>query len=150
MRASEPPEAGEQRRPGGEARAEGIDDQQVNIKLTANQIETAGIELATVQDGTLTHRIVVPGTIVPHADRIARVSVCLPSMVTDLRKMLGEHVDLDIGDIGTRVDRQHRQCPGTGHRRRWKSRSRRRFHRSGARRHTRGRKDLVAVPPRSS
>jgi hypothetical protein len=73
MRASEPPEAGEQRRPRGEARAEGIDDQQVNIKLTANQIETAGIELATVQDGTLTHRIVVPGTIVPHADRIAGV-----------------------------------------------------------------------------
>jgi hypothetical protein len=109
MRASEPPEAGEQRRPGGEARAEGIDDQQVNIKLTANQIETAGIELATVQDGTLTHRIVVPcGPYYP-------VSVRSPVMVTELRKMLGEQVDLDldIGGIGTRVDRQHRQCPGT-------------------------------------
>jgi hypothetical protein len=36
-------------------------------------------------------------------------------MVTELRKMLGEQVDLDldIGGIGTRVDRQHRQCPGT-------------------------------------
>jgi hypothetical protein len=73
MRASEPPEAGEQRRPGGEARAEGIDDQQVNIKLTANQIETAGIELATVQDGTLTHRIVVPcGPYYPGVGTFAR------------------------------------------------------------------------------
>ena len=63
------------------------------VKLTDDQIGTAGIELAPVQDGTLTHQIVVPGTIVPHADRIARVSVRLPAMVTELRKMLGEHVD---------------------------------------------------------
>ena len=63
------------------------------VKLTDDQIGTAGIELAPVQDGTLTHQIIVPGTIVPHADRIAWVSVRLPAMVAELRKMLGEHVD---------------------------------------------------------
>jgi cobalt-zinc-cadmium efflux system membrane fusion protein len=63
------------------------------VKLTDDQIGTAGIELAPVQDGTLTHQIIVPGTIVPHADRIARVSVRLPAMVAELRKRLGEHVD---------------------------------------------------------
>ena len=63
------------------------------IKLTDDQIGAAGIELAPVQDGTLTHQIIVPGTIVPHSDRIARVSVRLPAMVTELRKVLGEQVD---------------------------------------------------------
>jgi len=67
------------------------------VKLTDDQIGAAGIELAPVQDGTLAHRIIAPGTIVPHADRIARVSVRLPAMVTELRKMLGEHVDK--GDV---------------------------------------------------
>ena len=63
------------------------------VKLTDDQIGAAGIELAPVQDGTLTHQIIVPGTIVPHSDRIARVSVRLPAMVTELRKVLGEQVD---------------------------------------------------------
>jgi multidrug efflux pump subunit AcrA (membrane-fusion protein) len=93
MRAGEPAEEGEQRKSKGDSRSEGVDEPPANMRLTTNRIETAGIELATVQDGTLTHRIVVPGTIVPHADRIARVSVRLPAMVTELRKVLGEHVD---------------------------------------------------------
>jgi cobalt-zinc-cadmium efflux system membrane fusion protein len=62
------------------------------IKLSGDQIDAAGIELAPVQDGTLSHRIVVPGTIVPHADRIARVSVKLSATVTELRKKLGDSV----------------------------------------------------------
>jgi cobalt-zinc-cadmium efflux system membrane fusion protein len=45
-----------------------------------------------VQDGTLSRRIVVPGTIVPHADRIARVSVKLSATVAELRKKLGDTV----------------------------------------------------------
>jgi multidrug efflux pump subunit AcrA (membrane-fusion protein) len=93
MTAAEPAEAGEQRGLKGGSRTEAGDEQQANVSLTANQIETAGIELAPVQDGTLTRQIIVPGTIVPHADRIARVSVRLPAMVTELRKRLGEQVD---------------------------------------------------------
>jgi membrane fusion protein, heavy metal efflux system len=67
-------------------------DERRSIRLTNDQIEMAGIELAPVQDGTLVRRIVVPGTIVPHADRIVRVSVKLSGTVAELRKKLGDPV----------------------------------------------------------
>jgi len=79
----------------GEAAAEAVDEQQATLKLSGDQIETAGIELAAVQDGTLAHRIIVPGTIVPHADRVARVSVKLSAIVAQLRKKLGDSVAKD-------------------------------------------------------
>src|SRR5712671_1098468 len=82
----------EQRRPKGDQDSEGREDRRAGIRLTDDQIEAAGIELAAVQNGTLTRRIVVPGTIVPHADRIARVSVKLSATVTELRKKLGDSV----------------------------------------------------------
>jgi membrane fusion protein, heavy metal efflux system len=65
------------------------------IRLTDEQIETAGVELAPVQDGKLVTRILAPGTIVPHADRIARVSVKLSATVAELRKKLGDRVAKD-------------------------------------------------------
>jgi cobalt-zinc-cadmium efflux system membrane fusion protein len=65
------------------------------VKLTDDQIVAAGIELAPVQQGTLAHRIVVPGTIVPDANRIARVSVKLSATVAELRKNLGDGVTKD-------------------------------------------------------
>jgi membrane fusion protein, heavy metal efflux system len=80
------------RRPKGDPDSEAGEDHRAGIRLTNDQIETAGIELAAVQDGTLARRIVVPGTIVPHADRIARVSVKLSATVTELRKKLGDPV----------------------------------------------------------
>jgi membrane fusion protein, heavy metal efflux system len=71
------------------------DEQPTIIKLTDAQIEAAGIELAPVQGGTLAHRITVPGTIVPNANRIARVSVKLSATVAELRKNLGDTVTKD-------------------------------------------------------
>jgi membrane fusion protein, heavy metal efflux system len=65
------------------------------VRLTGEQIEAAGIELAPVQDGKLVTRILAPGTIVPHADRIARVSVKLSATVAELRKKLGDRVAKD-------------------------------------------------------
>jgi membrane fusion protein, heavy metal efflux system len=65
------------------------------VRLTDSQIEIAGIELAPVQDGTLVRRIIVPGTIVPNANRIARVSVKLSATVAELRKNLGDSVATD-------------------------------------------------------
>src|SRR5215217_6544006 len=65
------------------------------LKLTADQISAAGIDVATVGEGTVARRIVVPGTIVPHADRIARVSVKLSATVAELRKKLGDSVAKD-------------------------------------------------------
>jgi membrane fusion protein, heavy metal efflux system len=95
MRADEPSGTSEQRGSKDDSRTEGGDEQQANIKLTANQIETAGIELAPVQEGTLAHRIIVPGTIVPDANRIARISVKLSATVAELRKNLGDGVAKD-------------------------------------------------------
>ena len=92
LRAIEAPGNAEQRKPEGDADTEGREDRRANIRLTDDQIQTAGIELAAVQDGTLARRIVVPGTIVPHADRIARVSVKLSATVAELRKRLGDTV----------------------------------------------------------
>jgi membrane fusion protein, heavy metal efflux system len=82
----------QQRRPKGDPDSEAGEDRRAGIRLTDDQVETAGIELAAVQDVTLARRIVVPGTIVPHADRIARVSVKLSATVTELRKRLGDTV----------------------------------------------------------
>lgn len=65
------------------------------LKLTDEQIKTAGIELAPVQAGTLARRIVVPGTIIPSADRIARVAVKLAGTVAELRKRPGDIVARD-------------------------------------------------------
>jgi membrane fusion protein, heavy metal efflux system len=70
-----------------------IGDEHATVRLTDEQIETSGIELAAVQDGTLVRRIIVPGTIVPNADRIARVSVKLSATVAELRKKLGDTVE---------------------------------------------------------
>ncbi len=92
MAADGPRDGGAERNPPGESRPEGAEAQPVSIKLTDDQIEAAGIELAPVQDGTLARRIVVPGTIVLHPDRIARVSVRLSATVAELRKGLGDRV----------------------------------------------------------
>src|SRR5262249_49902502 len=62
---------------------------------TADQIAAAGIDVAAVGSGTLARRFVVPGTIIPHADRIARVSVKLSGTVAELRKKLGDQVAKD-------------------------------------------------------
>src|SRR6516225_4521252 len=69
------------------------DDQPSLVKLKPEAIEAAGIEVASVHSGTIAHRITVPGTIVPHADRIAHVAVRLPGIVAELRKNVGDPVE---------------------------------------------------------
>ncbi len=92
VRAVETGGGAEQRKSKGDSGVE-ISEERATIRLTEEQIETSGIELAAVQDGTLVRRIVVPGTIVPDADRIARVSVKLSATVAELRKKLGDTVE---------------------------------------------------------
>jgi cobalt-zinc-cadmium efflux system membrane fusion protein len=67
-------------------------DQQSIVKLDDDEIKSAGIESATARAGTIAHRIVVPGTIIPHADRIAHVAVKVSGTVAELRKKVGDAV----------------------------------------------------------
>jgi cobalt-zinc-cadmium efflux system membrane fusion protein len=62
-------------------------------KLSSNAIEAAGVAVAEVKSGTIARRIIVPGTIVPQADRIAHVAVKLSSIVAELRKNIGDAVE---------------------------------------------------------
>lgn len=74
-------------------RGKSIGEERAAVRLTEEQIKASGIELAAVGNGTLVRRIAVPGTIVPDADRIARVSVKLSATVAELRKKLGGTVE---------------------------------------------------------
>jgi len=67
-------------------------DQQSIVKLDDDEIKSANIESATAQAGTIAHRIVVPGTVIPHADRIAHVAVKVSGTVAELRKKVGDPV----------------------------------------------------------
>ena len=67
-------------------------DQQSIVKLGEDEIKSASIESATAQAGTIAHRIVVPGTVIPHADRIAHVAVKVSGTVAELRKKVGDPV----------------------------------------------------------
>src|SRR5215470_10537801 len=67
--------------------AEAKDDQPGVVKLSEDEIKPA-----VAQAGTIVHRIVVPGTIIPHADRIAHVAVKVSGTVAELRKKVGDPV----------------------------------------------------------
>jgi membrane fusion protein, heavy metal efflux system len=67
-------------------------DQQGIVKLSTEAIAAADIATAAVESGAIARRIVVPGTIVPRADRIAHVAVKLSSIVAELRKNIGDPV----------------------------------------------------------
>ena len=69
------------------------DDHPSQVKLSAEAIEAAGIETAVAESGTIARRITVPGTIMPHADRIAHVAVKLSGIVAELRKNIGDPVE---------------------------------------------------------
>jgi membrane fusion protein, heavy metal efflux system len=63
------------------------------VKLTERQIEAGKFAVTEVAAGMLNKRIVVPGSIVPSGDHIARVAVRLLGTVAELRKRLGDPVE---------------------------------------------------------
>jgi cobalt-zinc-cadmium efflux system membrane fusion protein len=87
--AVQSPDNAPQPRGGG---SEVPDDKQAVVSLTDEQLTEAHIDLARVEGGILAHRIIVPGTIIPVADRIARVAVKLSGTVAELRKNIGDPV----------------------------------------------------------
>jgi membrane fusion protein, heavy metal efflux system len=68
------------------------EEKQGFVKLSAADIEAAGIELAAVQSGATARRIIVAGTIRAPADRISHVAVRLSGIVAELRKNVGDPV----------------------------------------------------------
>jgi cobalt-zinc-cadmium efflux system membrane fusion protein len=68
------------------------EDKPIVVKLTDEQIAEAHIELVAAQSGVLSKRVIVPGSIVPDANRVARVAVKLSGTVAELRKNLGDPV----------------------------------------------------------
>src|SRR5437879_4213443 len=65
------------------------------IPMGDEQIRLAQIELVSVGPATIAKRLSVPGTIVPHADRIVHVAVKLSGTVAELRKNIGDDVAKD-------------------------------------------------------
>jgi membrane fusion protein, heavy metal efflux system len=71
----------------------GHDDADGVIKLSDEQIAAAGIGVGEAKAGVLGRRLLVPGSVVPSGDRIARVAVRLIGTVAELRKRLGDPVE---------------------------------------------------------
>jgi membrane fusion protein, heavy metal efflux system len=72
------------------AGAEHRDD--ATVKLSDRQVEAGKFSITEASAGVLRKRIVVPGSIVPSGDHIARVAVRLLGTVAELRKRLGDSV----------------------------------------------------------
>ncbi|MCA6109624.1 efflux RND transporter periplasmic adaptor subunit [Bradyrhizobium cenepequi] len=78
---------------GGAAKAESEDHGTGHIALSDEQIKDAGITLAPVAGGMLKRHFLAPGSLVPDADHIGRVSVRVLATVAELRKRLGDSVE---------------------------------------------------------
>jgi cobalt-zinc-cadmium efflux system membrane fusion protein len=72
----------------------GSEPQRLNgfVKMSAAQVEAASIEVAPLGKGELTRKLVVPGTVTPNGDKIARVPVRVVGTVARLDKRLGDVV----------------------------------------------------------
>ncbi|KQQ17602.1 cation transporter [Methylobacterium sp. Leaf122] len=72
------------------------------IHMTAEQITSQEIRTAPVTGGTLSRHLVVPGTVIPDADRLVRVPARVVGTVAEMRKRLGDKVQK--GDVVAVLD----------------------------------------------
>ncbi|PWB82649.1 MAG: efflux transporter periplasmic adaptor subunit [Methylocystaceae bacterium] len=63
------------------------------VKLTAEQIAAAKIEISTAGPGVLTRDIVTPALVMADPDRVGRVAAKVAGTVAELRKKLGDSVE---------------------------------------------------------
>jgi cobalt-zinc-cadmium efflux system membrane fusion protein len=75
----------------GHSRGGGEEDEGL-IKLSAAQIETAGIEMAPVMSGKLAKEVAVPGRIAINADAQAKIVPKLSGTAARIEKQLGDQV----------------------------------------------------------
>ncbi|WP_407152024.1 efflux RND transporter periplasmic adaptor subunit [Bradyrhizobium sp. ORS 86] len=64
-----------------------------HIELSEDQLREAGVTFAPVKGGTLKRHFLAPGSLIPDADHIGRVSVRVLATVTELRKRIGDNVE---------------------------------------------------------
>ncbi|MGF6309909.1 cobalt-zinc-cadmium efflux system membrane fusion protein [Bradyrhizobium sp. i1.8.4] len=64
-----------------------------HIALSEDQIREAGITFTQASGGMLKRHFLAPGSLIPDADHIGRVSVRVLATVTELRKRLGDVVE---------------------------------------------------------
>ena len=94
--------------PGGDEHSQGehahdeAEGEEGHIKMTTEQVEGQNIKVAKAEGGTLSRHILVPGTITPDTDRIARVPVRVVGTVSEMRKRLGD--DVRKGDVVAVLD----------------------------------------------
>jgi cobalt-zinc-cadmium efflux system membrane fusion protein len=68
-------------------------DDPETIALSDDQIREAGITVAQVSGGMLKRHFLAPGSLIPDADHIGRVSVRVLATVSELRKRIGDSVE---------------------------------------------------------
>lgn len=77
----------------GHGHAPGADHgEEGHIRMTAEQVEAAGLRVAAAAPGVLVTRTAVPGVLAASQDRQARVTARLGGIVAEVRKALGEEV----------------------------------------------------------
>jgi cobalt-zinc-cadmium efflux system membrane fusion protein len=63
-----------------------------HVAMTEEQIASGKIAVEAVGPGTLARRLVVPGTVMPDSDRVARIAAKVIGTVAEMRKRLGDPV----------------------------------------------------------
>lgn len=92
------PEKAHGKEPGvhGHEAAEGHAEAEAGvIKMAPEQVSGQDISVVKVEGGTLARHLLVPGTITPDTDRIARVPARVVGTVAEMRKRLGDRVAKD-------------------------------------------------------
>jgi len=77
-------------------------DESAAIKMSPDQMAQQDIRVAAVTSGTLQRHLIAPGTITTAADRVARVPARVVGTVAEMRKQLGDHVE--IGEVVAVLD----------------------------------------------
>ncbi|WP_229196384.1 efflux RND transporter periplasmic adaptor subunit [Bradyrhizobium acaciae] len=78
---------------GNPPKAEAKHEAPGHIELSEDQLREAGITFAQAGGGMLKRHFLAPGSLIPDADHIGRVSVRVLATVTELRKRLGDVVE---------------------------------------------------------
>ena len=75
------------------SKAPGKHDGPETVALSDDQIRDAGIAVTQVSGGMLKRHFLAPGSLIPDADHIGRVSVRVLATVSELRKRIGDSVE---------------------------------------------------------